>query len=201
MSLRAYLVLLSLFALERGVELALSTRNARRALARGAVEAGRGHYPAMVLFHALFLVACAAEALAFPASPPAWAWLAVALALAGQGLRWWSVSALGERWNTRILVLPASAPVRRGPYRWLRHPNYVAVAVELAALPLAFGSWRTALVFSLGNAALLGVRIPAEERALGAAWQAAFAETPRFVPAPTRAPASATAPGREGGAA
>lgn len=203
MSLRTYLVLLSVFALERGLELALSTRNARRALSRGAVEAGRGHYPAMVLFHALFLVACAAEALVFPAAPPAWAWLAVLLALAGQALRWWSVAALGERWNTRILVLPASSPVKRGPYRWLRHPNYVAVVVEIAALPLAFGSWRTALAFSLGNAALLAVRIPAEERALGAAWQAAFAETPRFVPgaAVTRSPVASAAPGREGGGA
>jgi len=182
MGLRAYLVLLSLFALERGAELALSSRNARRALARGAVEAGRGHYPAMVIFHALFLVACAAEALAFRAPPPAWAWLAAALALCAQGLRWWSVASLGERWNTRILVLPGAPPVRRGPYRWLRHPNYVAVAVELAALPLAFGSWRTALAFSLGNAALLAVRIPAEERALGATWEAAFVGTPRFVP-------------------
>jgi methyltransferase len=202
MGLRAYLVLLSLFALERGAELALSTRNARRALARGAVEAGRGHYPAMVILHALFLVACAAEALAFPAPPPAWAWLAAALALGAQALRWWSVAALGERWNTRILVLPASAPVRRGPYRWLRHPNYVAVAVELAALPLAFGSWRTALAFSLGNAALLAVRIPAEERALGAAWEAAFAGTPRFVPrAATSQPAGRSPVAGEGGRA
>ena len=191
MGLRAYLVLLSLFALERGAELALSTRNARRALARGAVEAGRGHYPAMVIFHALFLVACAAEALAFPAPPPAWAWLAALLALAAQGLRWWSVASLGERWNTRILVLPGVPPVQRGPYRWLRHPNYVAVAVELGALPLAFGSWRTALAFSLGNVALLAVRIPAEERALGAAWADAFARTPRFVP---RAAHAATRP-------
>jgi methyltransferase len=92
------------------------------------------------------------------------------------------VAALGERWNTRILVVPGAPPVRRGPYRFLRHPNYLAVAIEIAALPLAFGSWRTALAFSVGNAFLLGVRIPAEERALGAAWGAAFADTPRFVP-------------------
>jgi methyltransferase len=182
MTLRAYLVLLAAVAAERVVELALSARNARRALGRGAVEAGRGHYPAMVTFHALFLASCAAEALAHPAPPPRAAWLAVAAAAGAQGLRWWCVATLGDRWCTRILVLPGSPPVTRGPYRFLRHPNYVAVCVELAALPLAYGSWRTALAFGVGNAALLAVRIPAEERALGAPWRAAFARTPRFVP-------------------
>jgi methyltransferase len=182
-TLPAYLTLVGLFALERIAELLLSRRNARAAIAAGAVEVGRGHYAVMVPFHAAFLVACAAEALAFPAPPPAIAAAAAVLAVGAQALRWWSVSTLGRRWNTRILVEPGAAPVTGGPYRWLRHPNYVAVAVELAALPLAWGSWRTALAFSLGNALLLAVRVPAEERALGAAYAAAFAGTPRFVPA------------------
>jgi methyltransferase len=190
-TLAAYLALLALFAAERGVELVVSSRNARRAVAAGAVEVGRGHYRVMVVFHAAFLAACAAEAIAFPEPPPRIALLAVAIALAAQALRWWSVAALGSRWNTRILVVPGAAPVTAGPYRFLRHPNYVAVAVELAALPLAFGSWRTALVFSAGNALLLAVRIPAEERALGAPYAAAFAATPRFVPAGRRTPAEA----------
>jgi methyltransferase len=137
-----------------------------------------------VAVHALFLAACAAEALAFPAAPPRGPSLAAAVAaLLAQALRWWSIAALGDRWNTRIVVLPGAAPVRRGPYRFLRHPNYVAVVIEVAALPLAYGSWRTALLFSAANAALLAVRIPAEERALGAGWRAAFAGTPRFLPA------------------
>ena len=194
MTLHAYLALVGLFALERVAEMLLSRRNARRAVAAGAVEVGRGHYAAMVPFHAAFLAACAAEALAFPAPPPRVARLAVALALAAQALRWWSVATLGERWNTRILAVPGAAPVTGGPYRYLRHPNYVAVVIELAALPLAWGSWRTAIVFSVGNAALLAVRIPAEERALGAAYAAAFSTTPRFVPA-ARPTARPVAPG------
>jgi len=175
--------LLGLVALERGVELALSARNARRILRRGGVEAGRGHYPAMVAFHAAFLVACAAEPLAWPSDWPAAATAAggVAVVLA-QGLRWWAVGTLGDRWSTRIVVLPGAAPVVRGPYRWLRHPNYLAVAIELLALPLALGAWRTALLASAGNALLLAVRIPAEERALGAGWAAAFAGRPRLRP-------------------
>jgi methyltransferase len=182
-TLPAYLSLVGLFALERMAELALSRRNALRAVAAGAVEVGRGHYAVMVPFHGAFLAACAAEAYAAPAPPPRVAILAAGAAVLAQGLRWWSVWALGPRWSTRILVVPGAAPVTRGPYRFLRHPNYVAVAVELAALPLAWGSWRTALAFSIGNALLLAVRVPAEERALGAAYAAAFRETPRFVPA------------------
>jgi methyltransferase len=177
-----YLLLVGLFAAERGVELALSARNARRALSRGAVESGRGHYPAIVAFHALFVAACAAEALARPAPPGPLALVAAAVALLGQGLRWWAISALGERWNSRILVVPREVPVTRGPYRFLRHPNYLAVGLEIAGLPLAWGSWRTALAFSIGNALLLAVRIPAEERALGPAWAQALGDRPRLVP-------------------
>lgn len=180
--LRAYLALVALVALERGAELWLTRRNARRALARGAVEAGRGHYPAMVAVHALFLAACIAEALAFPAPPPPAALLFAAGVVAAQALRWWAVAALGDRWSTRILVVPGEPPVTRGPYRFLRHPNYLAVSLEVACLPLAWGSWRGALLFSLANAALLAVRIPAEERALGPAYAAALGHRRRLLP-------------------
>jgi methyltransferase len=180
--LHLYLGLLALFLLERLAELLLSQRNARRALARGGREHGRGHYPAMVAIHAAFPAACAAEALAFPRPPGRAAWLAVAGVLAAQALRWWAVSALGERWSTRVVVLPGAAPVVGGPYRFLRHPNYLAVVLEVACLPLAWGSWRTALLFSAANAALLRTRIRAEERALGPAWAEAFRGRPRLVP-------------------
>jgi len=167
--------LLAAVALERCVELVLSGRNARRALARGGVEAGRGHYPAMVAFHGAFLVACAAEPVAWPTAwPAAVTWVAGGGVIAAQALRWWAVRSLGDRWSTRIVVLPGAPPVVRGPYRWLRHPNYLAVAVELAALPLALGAWRTALLASAGNAILLAIRIPAEERALGPTWAVVF---------------------------
>lgn len=178
----AYLAFLGLLALERGAELAVSARNARRLLARGGVEHGRGHYRTMAAFHAGFLASCAAEAVASPAPPPRAALLALAGALLAQGLRWWAVAALGGRWSTRVIVLPGAPPVTRGPYRFLRHPNYLAVALEMACVPLAFGCWRTALAASAGNAVLLAVRIRAEERALGPEWARAFGARRRLVP-------------------
>jgi methyltransferase len=180
--LHLYLGLLALFVLERLAELAVSQRNARRALAAGAAEHGRGHYPAMVAIHSAFPFCCAAEALAFPEPPGRLALLAVAGVLGAQALRWWAVSTLGGRWSTRVVVPPGAAPVVAGPYRWLRHPNYLAVVVEVACLPLAYGCWRTALAFSAANAALLRVRIRAEERALGPLWEEAFRGRPRLVP-------------------
>lgn len=195
-ALRAYLAFLAALALERLAELLRSRRNAARLVAQGAVEAGRGHYPAMVIFHAAFLASCAGEAWAFPRPPGIAAWLAVLVALAAQGLRWSAIAALGGRWTTRVLVLPESAPVTAGPYRWLRHPNYLAVVLELAAVPLAYGSWRTALAFSLGNALLLAVRIRAEERALGDRWARAFRDRPRLFPRGA-SPAGAGAASRE----
>lgn len=168
--------LLAAVALERLAELRLSSRNARATLARGGVEAGRGHYPAMVAFHAAFLVACALEPLLAPPGrwPAGVAFGCAAAVLAAQALRWWCIGTLGERWSTRIVVLPGAPPVVGGPYRFLRHPNYVAVVVELLALPLAMGAWRTAVAATAGNALLLAVRIPAEEAALGPGWEAAF---------------------------
>jgi len=170
--LHGYLVLL---AAERLLELRVSSRNARRQLAAGGVEAGRGHYPAMVLFHAAFLAACALEPLAWPRPWPLAAALpALGAALLAQALRWWAVASLGGRWTTRVVVVPGAPPVTGGPYRWLAHPNYLAVALELLAVPLMGGAVYTAVAATLGNAALMAVRLPAEERALGEAWARAF---------------------------
>jgi methyltransferase len=177
-----YLAFLALLALERLGEMGVSSRHARRLLARGGIEVGRGHFPAMVAFHAGFLGACLAEALLWPDPPPGAAWLALAGALLAQGLRWWAVATLGERWSARVIVLPDAPPVTGGPYRFLRHPNYLAVVLEMACVPLAFGSWRTALLASLGNAWLMAVRIRAEERALGEGWARAFAGRRRLLP-------------------
>ena len=182
-SVQLYLGLLLLVALERGVELLLSARNARLARARGGVESGRGHYPVMAVFHGAFVVACALEVvLLHRPFPGAVGWLALAAVLGAQALRYWAIATLGWRWNTRIVVVPGSAPVTGGPYRFVRHPNYVAVIAETVALPLVHGAWLTAVVFTLGNVWLLRVRIRAEERALGAPWQHAFSGRPRFVP-------------------
>ncbi len=178
-----YLFLLVLLGCERTVELVVSRRNARRAFAAGGVETGRRAYGVMVAVHALFPLACAGEVLFLDRPfPGAAGFAALAVAVGAQALRWWAVAALGERWSTRIVVVPGVSPVTGGPYRFLRHPNYLAVVLELAAVPLIHGAWLTALVFSALNAALLAHRIPAEERALGRPWAEAFEGRLRLLP-------------------
>ncbi|HET9554924.1 MAG TPA: isoprenylcysteine carboxylmethyltransferase family protein [Anaeromyxobacteraceae bacterium] len=174
---------LALLAVERLAELLVTRRNARRAFAEGGVEVGQGHYGVMVVAQVAFLAGSAVEPLLLPRAWPLAAALAsLALALAAQALRWWAVATLGPRWSTRIIVLPGAPPVTGGPYRFLRHPNYLAVVVEMAAVPLIGGAVVTALLASLVDAALLAVRIPAEERALGGAWREAFAGRRRLLP-------------------
>jgi methyltransferase len=182
-SLRTYLILLALLVVERMFELDRARRNARRAFQHGAVEVGQAHYRVMVALHALFIVSCAAEATFFPhAFPPVVAWLALGAEIIAQALRYWAVATLGDRWNTRIIVSPDRAPATDGPYRFMRHPNYLAVVIEIAAVPLIGGALFTAIVFSLGNALILAVRIPAEERAMGGRYAEALGSRRRFLP-------------------
>lgn len=164
-----YLPLVLLVGVERLAEMVIARRNARWSLARGGVVYGRGHYPWMVVLHTGLLAGCVLEtALADRPFVPALGWPMLALVVAAQGLRWWCVAALGRRWNTEVIVVPGLPPVTRGPYRLrrLRHPNYVAVAVEGAALPLVHGAWVTAVAFTVLNAALMVVRVRCEEAAL-----------------------------------
>jgi methyltransferase len=167
-ALNAFLLVAAvlLVAAQRLFELRLARRNERLARARGAVEWGRGHYPLIVGLHSLWLVSTLVEGLlrgpVFPVYWPA----ALALFLLVQPLRYWAILSLGESWNTKILVVPGAKPVRSGPYRYLNHPNYVVVVVEILTFPLIFGAWLTALVFTLLNAAVLRVRIMEENRAL-----------------------------------
>ncbi|GAA1070080.1 MULTISPECIES: isoprenylcysteine carboxyl methyltransferase family protein [Kitasatospora] len=163
-----YSLLVLLVAAERLVELVVARRNAAWSLARGGTEHGRGHYPPMVLLHKALLVGCLLEP-ALLARPfvPALGVPMLLLVLAAQGLRWWCIASLGPRWNTRVIVVPGLPLVTRGPYRWLRHPNYLAVVVEGAALPLVHSAWLTAGAFTVLNLWLLGVRIRCEEAALG----------------------------------
>ena len=167
MSVELYLAFLGLLAVERGVELAVSRRNAALAFARGGIEVGARHFVAMRMLHTAFLVACAAEVLLLRRPfVPALGFPMLLLAVAAQGLRWWAVLALGARWNVRIIVVPGDAAITTGPYRYLRHPNYLAVVVEGFAVPLVHTAWLTATLFSLVNAWLLAIRIRSEERAL-----------------------------------
>ena len=133
---------------------------------KGAVERGAGHYPVMVGIHALWLVSTLVEGLLRGPEIPWWWPVPLAAFLLVQPLRYWAILSLGESWNVRVLVVPGRRLVRSGPYRYFTHPNYVVVVVEVLALPLIFGAWVTALVFSVLNAAFLFVRIREEERAL-----------------------------------
>ena len=162
-----FTVLIGAVALERVAELVVARRNAQWAFARGGREVGFGHYPVMVVLHTGLLAGALAEAwLTDRPFVPALGWTMLVLAVASQALRWWCIATLGTRWNTRVVVVPGLPLVTAGPYRWLRHPNYVAVVVEGVALPLVHTAWLTALVFTLANAGLLTVRIRTENRAL-----------------------------------
>ena len=160
MSAPAFLI--ALVAVARLAELVYATRNTRALLAQGGVEIGRNHYVMIVLLHALWL---ASLWIFVPANAAiSWPWLAVFVIL--QGLRVWVIASLGRFWTTRIVTLPGAPLVRRGPYRFVRHPNYLVVAGEILVLPLVFGAWRIALVFTLLNLAILAWRIHVEEQAL-----------------------------------
>ncbi|SFS65203.1 isoprenylcysteine carboxyl methyltransferase family protein [Marininema halotolerans] len=151
----------------RIIELIIARFNTRWAIAQGGYEVGKGHYPLVVGVHLLFFFSLLWETRG--GSPPLMKGGIVALLvfLLAQGCRLWSLSSLGRYWNTRIVVIPGHQPVLRGPYRYLRHPNYLVVMVELLCFPLIFNAWWTAVGISLLNGwILLFVRIPVEESAL-----------------------------------
>ena len=154
--------ILALVALQRLGELVLSQRNTRQLLAQGGREVGAGHYPAMIALHASWLVAIAVTTPLY--RQPNWALIAVFGAM--QLTRLWVVAALGTYWTTRVITVDTAPLVRTGPFRFLRHPNYWVVAVEVAVLPLAFGAWPVALIWSVLNAAMLFHRIRIEDAAL-----------------------------------
>ena len=181
----AYTVLVALVALGRLFELRIASRNRRRLLARGGVEVAPGHYPWMVGLHTAFLVSCPLEVwLLDRPFVPLLAGSMLFLLVIAAALRWWVIKTLDGRWTTRIVVLPGVPPVTGGPYRFLRHPNYLAVILEIFSLPMIHTAWLSALVFSLADALLLRVRIRAEEAGLSrvSGYEDAFAGRPRLLP-------------------
>ncbi|MGF2943891.1 isoprenylcysteine carboxyl methyltransferase family protein [Mycobacterium sp. Lab-001] len=163
-----YYLLILAVGLERLAELLVSKRNAEWSFARGAKEFGRPHYVLMVVIHTALLVGCVVEPWALHRPFLAWlGWPMLGMVALSQGLRWWCIATLGPRWNTRVIVVPDAPLVREGPYRWLHHPNYVAVVTEGIALPLVHTAWVTAVLFTVANAALLRVRLRVENTALG----------------------------------
>jgi methyltransferase len=154
--------ILGFVLLQRLIELWIARRNTDRLLADGAVEHGSEHYPFLIMVHAAWLAALVY--FTPPGTPVSYPWLAVYGVL--QLGRIWVIAVLGRFWTTRIITPTGAALVRRGPYRLLRHPNYAVVTAEIAVLPLVFGHWQIALVFSLLNLLVLRERIRAENEAL-----------------------------------
>ena len=166
----AFTVVVLAIAAQRLIELRVANRNTSRLVHRGGREVGARHYPWMVALHTAFLISCVAEVwIAARPVPPMIALVSLAVLVAAQGMRWWVLRTLGERWTTRVIVVPGERLVTAGPYRWLHHPNYLAVVLEIAAIPMLAMAWLTAVVFSVANLVLLGFRLAAEERALDAA--------------------------------
>jgi methyltransferase len=178
-----FLGLLGLIALERLLELRLSRRNAARILGQGGQEWGAAHFPIMVFLHTAIFPAAWAEVhfLHRPWQPVLAGGMAL-LILGTMGLRYWAIHSLGSHWNTRVIVLPGAELVAKGPYRWIRHPNYLAVILELAAIPLFHGAWWTAIAFGLANLVVLRHRIRVEEQAMASLCKGAesMAQKPRF---------------------
>jgi methyltransferase len=154
--------ILALVALQRLIEMRYAERNTRALRERGAVEIGAGHYPLIVLLHAGWLVAIV---LLLP-HPPLIRWWLLGVFVVLQLLRVWVIATLGPYWTTRIISVPGAPLVRRGPYRFVSHPNYIVVASEILVLPLVFGEVWVAVVFTLLNAAVLAWRIRQEETGL-----------------------------------
>lgn len=157
--------ILALLITQRAIELVIARRNTKRLLESGGREVGAEHYPFMVALHAAWLIALVAWVLSYPPRINMTFVLMYAVLL---GLRAWVITSLGPFWTTRIITVPNLPLVRRGPYKFTRHPNYIIVAAEIAIVPLMFAAWKIALIFSALNAVMLWVRIRAENKALAA---------------------------------
>jgi methyltransferase len=163
----AFTILVVLVALERVAELVVSRRNLRWSREHGGVEYGHSHYPYMVALHVFLLVGCLVEVWVWQRPLiPALSVVMLVLVLGSQALRWWCITTLGRRWNTLVVIVPGMPRVTGGPYRWLSHPNYVAVVIEGIALPMVGFAWVTAIVFTVLNIPLLAVRLRVENAAL-----------------------------------
>ena len=184
-SLAPYFALVGIIAFQRLLELKHSRNHEAALKARGGLEMAPNQFASMRLLHLFWLGGCVAEAYWIREPPPPTIVLpAAALLMAGQILRYAAMSALGERWTVRIIALPGVPPVRRGIYRYMRHPNYLGVILEIAALPMIFGCWITALIGSAANALILWIRVRTEEAALEAVsdYEESFGSTRRFFP-------------------
>ncbi|HVW15928.1 MAG TPA: isoprenylcysteine carboxylmethyltransferase family protein [Mucilaginibacter sp.] len=150
----------------RLTELYISSRNEKWLLSNGAIEYGRGHYPFVIALHTSFIISMVAEYyFSGQSNQINYAFLALLIALLL--FKWWILASLGKYWNTRVYRIPGSEPVKRGPYRFIKHPNYVDVVGEIAIIPLVFHLYYTAIIFSILNVFMLTVRIRVENKVWG----------------------------------
>ncbi|PLR99690.1 isoprenylcysteine carboxyl methyltransferase family protein [Bacillus sp. T33-2] len=180
----AFYIFIGFIISQRLVELIIAKRNERWMKKNGALEFGAAHYKAIVVVHAAFFISFAVEHYYFERGISGFWPVLLLIFLATQALRTWALLSLGRYWNTKIIVLPGAEIVRRGPYRFIRHPNYVIVTIEFIIIPLLFNAFITAAVFSIMNLVILSIRIPAEEKALNelTRYVAEFKGSGRFVP-------------------
>lgn len=161
-----FYIILSIVIVQRLLELVIAKRNEKNMRAKGAYEVGASHYPFMILLHVSFFISLLIEVTTFNLIPSPLFLVFLIMFLCVQGLRVWCLTSLGSFWNTKIIVLPGAHVVTKGPYKYLRHPNYLVVSMEIALLPLMFEAYFTAICFTILNAIILSIRIPTEERAL-----------------------------------
>lgn len=161
-----FVAIISFVILQRLIEVIIAKRNEKRMLAKGAYEVGSSHYPIMIALHVSFFISLIVEVLFFTNTISTFFPLLFMLFLFVQTLRIWCLFSLGSFWNTKVIILPGASVVKKGPYLFLKHPNYLIVCLEIALLPLMFQAYFTAICFTLLNFAMLSVRIPLEERAL-----------------------------------
>lgn len=177
-------ILFAFVVVQRLTELVIARRNERWMKARGGIEMGHAHYKWMVCVHVLFLISLLVEVQVFGARSAAWWWAPLAVFVAAQVMRFWALFSLGPYWNTKIIVVAGADVIAKGPYRFLRHPNYVIVAAEILTLPLIFQAYVTAVVFTFLNIVVMRIRIPVEEKALSETtdYRSSTGKRPRFFP-------------------
>ncbi|MEB1809131.1 MAG: isoprenylcysteine carboxyl methyltransferase [Bacillaceae bacterium] len=179
-----FFIILSIVIIQRLVELLIAKSNEKWMRNRGAYEVGQAQYKYIVLVHVFFFISFISEVIFLQKTPASWWWLPFVFFIIAQSIRVWSLSSLGRFWNTKIIILPGANVVAKGPYRFMRHPNYVIVSLEILMLPLIFQAYATAIIFTVANALVLSVRIRQEESALQGAtdYQQKFEKRLRFFP-------------------
>ncbi|MED2968441.1 hypothetical protein ES066_01485 [Bacillus subtilis] len=159
-------LLIAILIVQRAAEMAVARQNEQKVKKQGAIEFGESHYPYIITMHILFFLSLMAEVLLMNKQPSSW-WLGIAaVILSVQIVRYWALCSLGAYWNTKILVVPGVELVKKGPYKWMKHPNYAVVILEILLIPLLYQAYVTMCLFSIFNAVLLSVRIRAEDKAL-----------------------------------